>query len=277
MLSKAELARMARGRMGAPLRWGYAAASEAEILAATAVGRLQPRPSPTVPGLTVIAKTFERPRSARRMIASLRRVFDGPIVVADDSETPLSHDDAAVRIVVLPFDSGVAAGRNAALAEVATEFVMSVDDDFVFTPDVDLGRVVEFLRRNREVDLVGGAVINLPLFQTTDYATARLFTYRGDPIRPAGTVIDGLPVLYKVPQFWIARTGSVRRVGWDENLKRVDHNDFFTRAYGALLTVYDRQFYCLHAQPKFDGRYQAFRTDTGADFAYLARKWGGNG
>lgn len=273
MLRKAELARAARGRLGAPLRWGYTAASEAEILVASAVGRLQPRPSPTVPGLTVIAKTFERPRSARRMVASLRRIFDGPIVVADDSESPQHYDDAAVHVVVLPFDSGVARGRNAALAEVGTEFVMSVDDDFVFTPDVHLGRVVEYLRRNPGVDLVGGTVINLPLFQATDYATARLFAYRGEPVRQAGTLVDGLPVLYKVPQFFIARTESVRRVGWDENLKRVDHNDFFTRAYGVLLTVYDRQFYCLHAQPKFDARYQAFRTDTGADFRYLGRKW----
>ena len=45
------------------------------------------------------------------------------------------------------------------------------------------------------------------------------------------------------------------------------------RAHGVLLTVYDQQFSCLHAQPKFDSRYQAFRQDVGPDLAYLSRKW----
>ena len=40
-----------------------------------------------------------------------------------------------------------------------------------------------------------------------------------------------------------------------------------------LLTVYDKQFYCLHAQPKFNTHYQNFRRDYGADMVYLSQKW----
>jgi len=276
-MGRRDLARIARGPLGAPLRLGYDAVSRAEIAWFTFAGRRHPTPSRTVPGLTVIAKTFERPASARRMVRSLRHVFDGPVIVADDSRTPQSYDDPGVHVVELPFDSGVARGRNAALAEVATEFVMSVDDDFVFTPDLDLNRVVTYLHRNPEVDLVGGAVVNLPLLQAVDYSTARLFAYPGEPVRPAGSLVSGLAVVHKVPQFWIGRTARVRDVGWDENLKRVDHNDFFTRAHGVLLTVQDPAFHCLHAQPKFDARYQSFRTNTGPDLAYLSRKWSATG
>ena len=270
---RTRLVRTARGRAGAPLRWGYTAVSAIEIAGLTAVARLRRRPLRSVDDLTVIAKTFERPRNARRMVSTLRTVFDGVIVIADDSSSPLESHDPTVRVVTLPFDSGVAKGRNAALAQVTTEFVMSVDDDFVFTPDLDLARVVDFLRRHPEVDVVGGRVVNLPLFHATDYSRAPLFAYRGEPVRPAGTLIDGLPVLHKVPQFFVARTDRLRLVQWDDNLKRVDHNDFFTRAYGVLLTVYDQRFSCLHAQPKFDARYQAFRQDVGPDLAYLSRKW----
>ena len=265
--------RTARGRAGAPLRWGYTAVSAFEIAGLTAVARLRRRPLRSVDDLTVIAKTFERPENARRMVATLRTVFDGVIVIADDSRSPLTFDDPTVKVVTLPFDSGVAKGRNAALAQVSTEFVMSVDDDFVFTPDLDLHRVVDYLRHHPEVDIVGGRVVNLPLLQTTDYSGAPLFAHRGEPVRPAGTLIDGLPVLHKVPQFFIARTDRLRLVQWDDNLKRVDHNDFFTRAYGVLLTVYDQQFSCLHAQPKFNARYQGFRQDVGPDMVYLSRKW----
>ncbi len=48
------------------------------------------------------------------------------------------------------------------------------------------------------------------------------------------------PSFARVPQFFIAPTERLRLVQWDENLKRVDHNDFFTRAYGVLLTVHDK-------------------------------------
>jgi glycosyltransferase involved in cell wall biosynthesis len=270
---RAELVRIGRGPAGAPLRWGYTAVSEVLIAGANAVARLRKRPSRKVADLTVIAKTFERPANARRMASTLRRVFDGPVIVADDSRHPQSFDDPGISVVVLPFDTGVAAGRNAALAEVSTEFVLSVDDDFVFTPDLDLNRVVDYLRRNPEVDIVGGRVVNLPLWQSPNYSTAPLFAYRGEPVRPADTVIDGLPVLYKVPQFFVARTDRIRLVRWDDRLKRVDHNDFFTRAYGTLLTVFDRQFTCLHAQPKFNATYQAFRRDVAADLSYLGQKW----
>ncbi len=64
-------------------------------------------------------------------------------------------------------------------------------------------------------------------------------------------------------------------MGGTGNLTRVDHNDFFTRAYGVLLTVYDKQSCCLPAQPKFSTHYQSFRSDYGADMAYLLHTGGG--
>ncbi|MFN8096659.1 MAG: hypothetical protein U0Q21_00005, partial [Dermatophilaceae bacterium] len=89
-----------------------------------------------------------------------------------------------------------------------------------------------------------------------------------------GTLIDGLPVLYKVPNFYLARTAAARSVGYDPMLKRIDHNDFFTTAYGRIVCVQDADWVCLHAQTHFDAHYQSFRTDLAADFAHLARKWG---
>ncbi len=47
----------------------------------------------------------------------------------------------------------------------------------------------------------------------------------------------------------------------------------FTRAYGVLVSVQDKDFTCLHAQPKFNATYQSFRQDCGADLAYLSQKW----
>ncbi len=255
------------------LRWAYQRLVGAELGAArlATVGR---RVRPADPGnLTLVIKTFERPDLLRRLLRSARRVFAGPIIIADDSETPFVSDDPLVTIIALPFDSGVGAGRNALVDAVSAEYLMMCDDDMVLLPDLDVGRPLAYMARNRDVDLYGGRVIDLPRWRSFDYAAAPLFGCPRPPLKEQGTIIDGLPVYYKVPNFYIARTEKVRRVRYDDRLKRVDHADFFTRAYGALVCVLDRSWACLHAGSLFDARYQSFRMDMGADSAYLVQKW----
>lgn len=259
------------------LRAAYAAAVGAETAAAT-LWASRRRVAQQDPGTVTLAiKTFERPDVLRRMLSSVRRVFAGPILVADDGARPFVSDDPGVRVLGLPFDSGVSVGRNVLLDAVTTPFVWMADDDMILLPDFDIARVVAYLERNPEVDLVGGRVINLPHLQRADYLNSDLFAYAGEPRRPRGTIIDGLPVSYKVPNFYVARAEAARGVRYDDRLKRVDHTDFFTTAYGRLLCVYDAGMVCLHAHSYFDPHYLAFRQDTGSDLAYLGHKWGSGG
>lgn len=66
------------------------------------------------------------------------------------------------------------------------------------------------------------------------------------------------------------------QVMWDEKLKRVEHADFFTRAKGELVTVYNEQMKVLHARLFFNKKYLQFRED-GGDFEYLREKYYGRG
>lgn len=227
--------------------------------------------------VTLAVKTFERPEVLRRMLGSVRAVYSGPIVVADDSAEAFVSDDPGVRVLRLPFDSGVGAGRNALIDAVTTKYLWMADDDMILLPDFDIARVVAYLERNPEVDLCGGRVVNLPQMASADYLTSGLFAYEGEPRRPRGSLVDGLPVSDKVPNFYVARTAALREVRYDDRLKRVDHTDFFTTAYGQLLCVYDAVMVCLHAHSYFDPHYLAFRQDTAADLAHLGQKWGGRG
>ena len=263
--------------MRAPLRAAFATAVAAETAAARVWARRHAVEPYAAGDVTVVVKTFERPATLRRMLASVRTVFAGPIIVADDSRHPVELDLPGVRVLTLPFDSGIGAGRTALLAAVETEFLLMCDDDFILLPDFDIARAVGYLRRNPGVDLFGGRVLNLPDLTSTNYHHQALLATRGVPRARQGTLIDGLPVLYKVPNFYLARTGSVRSVGYDPHLKRVDHNDFFTTAYGRIVCVQDRTWVCLHAQTLFDAHYQAVRTDFSADLQYLAHKWGSVG
>lgn len=79
----------------------------------------------------------------------------------------------------MPFDSGVGAGRTLLSEHVRTEFVLMGDDDFIFLPDFDIARGADFLRRNPEVDIYGGRVLNLPHLMPTNYHQQALFEKTG--------------------------------------------------------------------------------------------------
>ncbi|MEH6590023.1 MAG: glycosyltransferase [Halioglobus sp.] len=224
--------------------------------------------------VTAVIKTFERPAKLRRLVNSIRRHYPNlAVIVVDDSEKPIRLP--GVETVVLPYDSGVSAGRNAGLARVDTDYVLILDDDFVFNRKTDVLRAVRRIANNPEIDILAGEVVYLPLRQVTDFTNAPLFPANRQPLCTPGALIDGLPVRNKVPNFYLGRTGKVREVGWDEALKRIDHADFFTRAVGRLVSVQDICFKVLHYPTYFDRRYMAAKRDVEQDRARLLEKYGG--
>jgi glycosyltransferase involved in cell wall biosynthesis len=223
--------------------------------------------------LTILIKTFERPAILRRLVASIRRGYPSlPIIVVDDSRRPIELP--GVETIALPFDSGVSAGRQAGLARVQTPFVMVADDDFVFLPTTALAPAVRRIADNARIDILGGQLIDLPQLRFREPPLGQIFATSATPIVPIGTAIDGLLVCDKVANFYIARTERLRLVGWDAALRRIDHADFFTRALGVLVTVFDRELRALHAQTPFDAAYMKHRLDVAHDRALLAARWG---
>jgi glycosyltransferase involved in cell wall biosynthesis len=213
--------------------------------------------------ITAIVKTFNRTQELTQLIQSIRRVQpDLTVIIADDSQNPSYFPDMTT--LALPFNSGVSAGRNAALDLVQTPFVLILDDDFVFYRKTRLVEALRLMQQVPRIDIMGGRVINLPEYQADEYKDAALFPTSRAPILPKGSQLAGLPVYDKVANFFIGRTDSVRQVGWDPALKFVDHADFFTRAKGVLITVYNEQFSILHAKNRFD-RLQRERAQNLAD------------
>lgn len=224
------------------------------------------------PDVSVIVKTFERPRTLERMVASLRRLHpDLRVIVADDSRSPRAP--AGTELVALPYDCGVSAGRRAALERVATPFVAVLDDDHVLHRHSDLRRPLAALRAEPRIDLVGARVVNLPRYRSIDYRHEAVFGTDRAPLHPPGTRLAGLPVYDKVASFYVARTDRLRLVGYDPALRRVDHADFFTRARGVITTVYDEGWSCLHARTPFDAAYERSRLDVQADLELIERRW----
>jgi hypothetical protein len=212
-----------------------------------------------VPDLTAIIKTFERPRLLRRLVRSLQRHYpELPIVVADDSRHPTRLP--GVETVVLPFDSGVSAGRQAALDSVKTGYTWNLDDDFVVYAGTDASMAVAALEAHSDLDLIGGVVIDLPHLRRNRAGQFGFSATGKAPGLPPGTVISpGLEVRDKVSNFFVARTEKLKIVGYTPVLKRLDHSDFFTRARGVITSAHCERFVALHAQTPFDRHYHSFR------------------
>ncbi|MBN1260001.1 MAG: glycosyltransferase [Anaerolineae bacterium] len=218
--------------------------------------------------LTAIVKTFERPRAVARLVESLRRLYpDLRLLVVDDSREPAPLP--GVEWITLPYDSGVSAGRSAGLQRVQTPFTLLLDDDFVFYRHSGVRAAFSAMQQYPEIDIMGGAALQLPHFHAPDYRTAGLYPTTAAPVRPIGSHIGPFPVYDKVPNFYIARTGRLRLVDWDPQIKRMDHADFFTRARGVLTSVYNEKLRCLHAQTPFDAHYMQHRGNVEADIALL--------
>lgn len=193
--------------------------------------------------VTIATKTFLRYDRLRALIASIRRFYPTiTVIIADDSDKPERISGPHVEHYLMPFGKGWFAGRNLAVSQVTTKYVLWVDDDFIFTARTRLERLVDVLERT-PLDLVGGAVREITGFATTYRQLLRVdpgAPGRGNCFRqrrgfhhellgfPGCVVTDG------VVNFFLARTDKVREVGFDPRLSRVAHLEFFLDGLGSL-------------------------------------------
>ena len=240
---------------------------------ADALASHHPDSSQYLDELTILVKTFERPRVEHRLIASIRRLYPQVrVLVVDDSRNPVIFD--GVETVVLPYDTGLSAGRNEGLRRIKSPYVLVLDDDFVFYRHTDLNEPLEAMERYPEIDIMGGVPLKLPFLSQTDYWRGDVFPAAPPPTRPRGTMIGRFPVCDKVENFFVGRTERLRLVEWDPRLKFKEHKDFFSRARGTLTTVLNPRFRILHARTPLDTEYLQKRNDYDRYLKIVADRWG---
>uniref|UniRef100_A0A3P8TD73 Beta-1,4 N-acetylgalactosaminyltransferase n=1 Tax=Amphiprion percula TaxID=161767 RepID=A0A3P8TD73_AMPPE len=192
--------------------------------------------------VTIATKTFLRYDKLQDLIDSVRRYYPTvTIVIADDSENPKTMSGPYIEHYIMPFGKGWFAGRNLAVSQVTTKYVLWVDDDFIFTANTKLEKLVDVLEKTT-LDLVGGAVR-----EATGYTATYRQTISIEPGEEDGDclhmrrgfhhVIQGFPncvVTDGVINFFLARTDKVQQVGFDPRLARVAHLEFFIDGLGSL-------------------------------------------
>jgi GT2 family glycosyltransferase len=199
-----------------------------------------------------LVKTYERPTCLYRTLRSILLIVpDATIIVADDS----GHDDVdsgasdlqrvsamfpqmqLVRIA-LKFDVGVSAGRNALVGrahKLGFRYVFMLDDDYLFTHDVDLARMLQLLESGVADIVAANRCEAMPFDDSTCRSHASLVRV-GDTmfvVPGASKYLDQQGDCVRtefVQNVFMGKVDFLRRVRWDPVLKNNDHYDFFYRA-----------------------------------------------
>ena len=76
----------------------------------------------------------------------------------------------------------------------------------------------------------------------------------------------------KAPNTFVARTDKIKEIGYDDNIRMIDYNEFFYRAAGNIVSVLDKTAFVLHFRNWFDSHYNQYRSDYQRDVAYIREK-----
>lgn len=231
--------------------------------------------------VTFIYKSFERQYMAKRLFRNIQKYYPGAqVIIADDSSTPLKINSAFVKIIQLPFNSGLSYGLNRALAEVKTPYTFRMDDDELLTPLSKVNEELNFLEEHNEIDLVGIQACSAPFPEKPQNKAKRYmrFNMRNAPkplIIPHMTKIDeDHYVVGKISNTFLVRTDKYKQIGYDDNIQRIDHHEFFYRAAGNIVSAMDTSAFVFHYHNWFDRHYTHFRDQTAEDMKYIRKKHG---
>ena len=228
---------------------------------------------------TFIFKSFERQKMAKRLYRNIQSYYPGvKVIIADDSSKPLDLAGDNLEIIQLPFNSGLSMGLNRALERVTTPFFIRMDDDELLTTCTNFHEQLQFLMDHTEVDIAGVLTFNLP--KCTNLKEAAMEYYKQPMDRapkklkiPHLTRIDETHiVLGKTANIFVARTDRFKEVGYDDNIRMIDHNEFFYRAAGNLVSVLDNTAFVFHYHNQFDRYYEKYRSDILGDKQYIRWK-----
>ena len=224
--------------------------------------------------VTVVTKTFERYPHVNRLIESVSKFYPNmTIIVADDSVQFQTIERKNVMHYKMPAQAGWFAGRNLAVSQVATEYLLWVDDDFVFTEKTILQLFVDKLDRlDIGLDIVSGFVgLNQMCGTCLKVGMAREGYCITDIQECDYGPVPGYPqCLYvdRVVNFFMARTRSVQKIGFDPHIDHVGHVEFFMDGYHTLRSACCRDVHVNHDRGTQNYIYGKSRTTNGPFMKY---------
>ena len=277
-----------RTKLGFIPKKAYDAFLTAEYHILSLVWRLKGGRMPTaeerrlvVENVTFIYKSFERQYLAKRLFDSIQKHYPGVrVIIADDSREPISLSSKCAKVIRLPFNTGLSYGLNCALEKVTTPYTMRMDDDEILTLNTMIHNQLKFLMNHKEVDMCAVQLCTPPFLGSPKKQAEKYYRFdmsnapRSLKI-PHLTRIDKTHIISgKTPNTFLIRTDKYKELGYDNNIRMIDHHEFSYRAAGVIVSAMDESAYIFHCHNWFDTNYSGFRNDTSSDMKYIREKHG---
>lgn len=224
---------------------------------------ITPDTNPLLVDTTFLVKTFLRYDLALRCVRSIKEIYPSEVLVVDDSNAPESFErelkKLGAKLLRLPYDSGLSAGRNAGIKQIDTTYTVVLDDDAIVTPE---SKVDNLLRLLTQADIACGAM-EQDGKRVEWQGFYRLPKDGGLVLEPHdGTFETHNGIRYARVDFGLnllaARTVFLKGHPWDEVLKTHEHTDYFLRLKNEGRVVYLPGSVFVHA-PTRPAQYRAMR------------------
>lgn len=208
--------------------------------------------------LTIGIKTFCRPKVLEESLANItNNKLKFKILVSDDSDDEYKEMNKKIidkfkfkydiRLLDLPFDSGLSRGRNEIVNNCNTKYLMIIDDSRYFTNDLPILKMIKFLD-NSDYDLFSG-VIESRNGRDRDYVClfdkvekkdkdVNITCKKKDKIE--NNLFENLFETNIGLNVFIAKTNSLRNTLWRNKLKLWEHSVFF-------YDFYNNGFKCVYS------------------------------
>ena len=204
--------------------------------------------------ITIIIKTMNRYIQTNKFITSIKKRYNLPIIVVDDGKNDLQDKfEENIKYIKIPFDSGLSTGRNVAVENVLTKYTLVVDDDFLFTDNVDLIYLKNMLQ---DVDIVSGSLDGNTYSASLQYIDNILH------------ICDNIAYPYndkcyktkRVLNLFLAKTMFLKLHPWDNKRKLQEHTWWFAdlSKINAKI-IYCNNFKLKHQPRKNTVEYQTLR------------------
>ncbi len=205
-----------------------------------------------------IVKTFKRYDCLETLLKSIYQFYpEASIIVADDNDKTEFNAKfykkwKDVKLIRLPFDSGLSMGRNEAVKASTKPFILLLDDDFIFTSQTVIENFYKIINSNNKIGVVGG----LCLENNREVHYEHLFHFDEGVLRHLsdGDKYCRIEKIKAKPTECVLNFALFRRevfndIQWDENLKLAEHLDFYLRFKETKwLVYYTPQVKVIHAR-----------------------------
>ena len=194
--------------------------------------------------ITFIIKTFNRSICLENCLKHIRNLsLSIPIIIADDSLDFIKLKNKKIvksfpncNYITLPFNSGLSKGRNIMVSKVKTPYIFLLDDDNYITELESTKKIIQFLDNFSDYSLVGGICVDRKkiyndfcirysgLFEKIE--NDNIFLKENEK-KIENPYIENMYETHICLNLFIARTNTLKKYKWDENLKLGEHEVFF--------------------------------------------------